>query len=92
MLTTVANDYLTTMLTIGARINGYVKSDELGFDKLISRQIVELYLGTGAEIRQTVKALADLNTQINGENNSAKSGLHALTNALNVSAKREAAG
>lgn len=86
MLSRTAHDYLITMTSIGRRIRYYSENQDALIGKLMSKSVVDLYLGCGAEIRQTVNALSDLNSKINGDP-SAKTGLQALADALAKSAQ-----
>lgn len=93
MLTSVAEEYMETLNHLGARINKFVNNDEVKFEKLLTKSVVDLYLGVGSEIRQTIKTLAELNSQINGAQTGAKSGLQSLAEAINASARpRDATG
>lgn len=81
MLSRTAHDYLITMTSIGRKIRSYSDNEDAIASKLISKSVVDLYLGCGAEIRQTVNALSDLNSKLNGDP-TAKTGLQALAEAL----------
>ena len=80
-------EYMTTMQVVGRRIRNYAKeSDEdLRFEKLLSKPVTDLYIGCGDGLKGTVKALADINQQLNGPKDDGTSGLAALVTALNAS-------
>lgn len=89
MLAEVASEYLITLKGVSRRINSYLKDDSpsgLGtFEKLLTKPIVDLYLGMGAEVRSTVKVLAEVNQIMNGPKEDNISGLSALASAISNS-------
>lgn len=93
MLLAVANEYLTTLKTIGKKINGIANKanndeidSDIAFTRLITKPMVDLYIGAGSEIRATIKTLADVNQIINGkEEDQSSAGLRALAEALSAS-------
>lgn len=95
LLSEVSNEYLTTLKNMGRRINsllnsgaegGLIEEDrQLKTAKLLTKPMVELYLGLGSEIRSNVKVMADLDRQLNGPKDSLGSGLEALAAAINGS-------
>lgn len=86
MLLAAANEYLTTMVSIGRRIKRYSsEGTENGDAKLLqflSTPTVNLYIGAGTEMRKMVAEIRGLNESINGSKDSAAAGLQALANAL----------
>ena len=88
LLSRTAHDYLITMTSIGRRIRHFSDADEVALSRLLSKAVVDLYLGCGAEIRHSVNALSDLNSKINGDSG-ATSGLTALANALSASREQK---
>ena len=86
MLTAVAEEYMQTLVLMGERIRSHADAD-LAMEKLLTKSVVDLYLGVGSEIRHTVKALADLNSVINGDATGARSGLASLAEAINNSVR-----
>ena len=93
MLMNVANEYMVTLKTVGKKINALANSEEPGtitLQKMLSQQVVSLYLGVGGEIRATVKTIADINQMLNGPSDNGSSGLAALANA--ISSSRNPAG
>lgn len=89
MLEQVAQDYLVTLKNVGRRINMMANSgpNTMIFEKGITKAIADLYINTGAEIRQTVKAIADVEEQINGPKNGSAAGMAALVDAIRGSKK-----
>ena len=90
MLTITASEYLQTLVEVGVRIKSHLADigdpdASIRFEKLLTPAVVQLYLGTGSEVRNTVKALAELDQLLNGEQNSTSSGLQALALAINRS-------
>lgn len=88
VLNEVTNEYLITLKAMGRRINNLIvlkDNDEdqvYRMSKLLTRPVVDLYIGLGGEIRQTVKTIAEIDRAINGPQNDAGAGLQALANAI----------
>lgn len=98
MLMTVANEYLVTLKTMGRRINKLAsissidvedEEKQLKLARLLTKPIVDLYVGIGSEIRQTVKATAELDKLLNGSEESQNSGLQALAAAIALSGSHQ---
>lgn len=96
LLAAVGNEYLVTMKTMGRRINKLAQVSEIDIEdndrqlklaKLLTKPMVDLYVGLGGEIRQTVKTMAELDRLLNGPEDSAASGLVALAKAIQGSDK-----
>ena len=82
LLAAVGNEYLVTMKTMGRRINKLAQVSEIDIEdndrqlklaKLLTKPMVDLYVGLGGEIRQTVKTMAELDRLLNGPEDSATS-------------------
>lgn len=91
MLAAVGQEYLVTLKTMGRRINKLaqvsaldVEDDEkqIRLAKLLTKPMVDLYVGLGGEIRQTVKTMAELDRMLNGPEDNLSSGLGALAAAI----------
>lgn len=91
MLAAVSNEYLVTLKTMGRRINKLAQVSSLDIEdeekqlklaKLLTKPMVDLYVGLGGEIRQTVKTMAELDRLLNGPEDTAASGLVALAKAI----------
>ena len=91
LLAAVGNEYLVTMKTMGRRINKLAQVSEIDIEdndrqlklaKLLTKPMVDLYVGLGGEIRQTVKTMAELDRLLNGPEDSTTSGLVALAKAI----------
>lgn len=96
MLAEVSAEYLITLKAMGRRINSLLSDapeDGKGEDvpradkqlktaKLLTKPMVELYLGLGSEIRQTVKTAAEVDRMLNGPKDGVASGLTALAAAI----------
>lgn len=96
LLAAVGNEYLVTMKTMGRRINKLAQVSEIDIEdndrqlklaKLLTKPMVDLYVGLGGEIRQTVKTMAELDRLLNGPEDSTTSGLVALAKAIQGSDK-----
>lgn len=89
LLLATANEYFTTLSTLGNRIKRYAGDSSEGSDTRLvnfcTNAMVNLYLGTGAELRKAIDAIKELNTSINGSHDSANAGLAALASALSAS-------
>lgn len=94
ILATVANEYLVTMKTMGRRINKLAQvssideedqAKQLQLAKLLTKPMVDLYVGMGSEIRQTVKTMGELDRMLNGPEDGVNSGLAALAAAIRQS-------
>ena len=87
VLNEVTNEYFITLKTLGRRIHSLMdKTDDedqcYRMSKLLTRSVVDLYIGLGGEIRQNVKTISDIDRAINGPQNDTNSGLQALANAI----------
>ena len=85
MLSSMAVDQLTTMKAVGKRIRRFVESsdeEDIRFEKMLTKSVVDLYVGCGDGVKSTVKALADINQLLNGPKDDGLSGLAALANVL----------
>lgn len=91
MLAAVGNEYLVTLKTMGRRINKLAQvssidvedeEKQLKLAKLLTKPMVDLYIGVGGEIRQTVKTMAELDRMLNGPEDNGLSGLAALADAI----------
>lgn len=72
VLRTVYQNYLVTLTNLGFYIN--TKINSMGpndtVDKIVGRSTVDLYLGTGGQVRDTVRLLMDMDKNVNGEGDS----------------------
>ena len=86
----VALEYLVTLKNVGRRINKYAceGEDSVRFEKLLTKPVSDLYLGLGSEIRQTTKAIADIDQLLNGPKTDNTSGLAALAAAITASSNK----
>lgn len=91
MLAAVGNEYLVTLKTMGRRINKLAQVSSIDIEdeekqlklaKLLTKPMVDLYVGLGGEIRQAVKTMAELDRLLNGPEDSAATGLAALAQAI----------
>lgn len=91
ILTTVNDEYLITLKTMGRRIKKLVSvssidaedaEKEVKVAKLLTKPMVDMYVGLGSEIRQNVKAMAEVDRMLNGPQENASNGLVELANAI----------
>lgn len=91
ILTTVSNEYLVTLKAMGRRINRLAsvstidiedEDKKLELTKYLTKPMVDLYVGLGGEIRQNVKALAEVDRMLNGPQENQNTGLFALAEAI----------
>lgn len=93
MLLLSAQEYLMTLQNVGRRINRIANHNDSEIDndflfaKYITKPLVDLYVGTGRELRETLRAIADVNQIVNGPKENDGSGLTALANAIKFSAE-----
>lgn len=81
LLRQTASAYYITLQQISAKINKMLSSDDSEL-RGITKPLVDLYLGAGAEIRNSTDCLVKMNQAINGENNSGLNALAALVTTL----------
>ena len=82
MLADMAEGYMKTFTSIGVNINQILSSPDTASSARLTKQLVDLYLGVGKEIRETVNAIAELDTLLNGPKDENVTGLAALANAI----------
>lgn len=91
MLASVGQEYLVTLKTMGRRINKLaqlgptdVEDEDAQFRlaKMLTKPMVDLYVGLGGEIRQTVKTMAEIDRMLNGPQDNLGGGLAALAAAI----------
>lgn len=93
MLAEVSNEYLLTLKTVGRRIKSMVgvnpaategeeDDNNIRTAKVLTKPVVDLYIGLGGEIRSTVKTMSDIERALNGPQDSTATGLEALANAI----------
>ena len=88
VLLATAMEQMNTMQAVGKRIRGRLETsddEDVKFEKLLTKSVVELYTGTSAEVRHSIKALADINQLLNGPKDDGTSGLVALAAAIHGS-------
>lgn len=83
-LNAVINEYLVTLKAIGNGIKELASSDPAGatLARTLTKPVADTYINLGGEIRQSVKALAELNQALNGKPDGSLSSLEALVLAL----------
>lgn len=86
MLLAAASNYAQTIEIIGQRIKEEaINGDFIDFSRSLSRSAVDLYLGSGGELRNTVKEISSINVLLNGPSTDTASGLAALAEAIKAS-------
>lgn len=82
-------EYSSTLTLVGRKIRKMAQfpGDSVGeaLSKLLTKPVVDLYIGLGAEIRETVQEMSVLNRDLNGPDENSNAGLIALAGALTVS-------
>lgn len=91
ILATVNNEYLVTLKAMGRRINRLANVSSIDAEddakkvelaKLLTKPMVDLYIGLGGEIRQNVRAMAEVDRMLNGPQDGGSNGLLALAEAI----------
>lgn len=91
VLTAVNNEYMVTLKAMGRRINRLASVSSIDVEdsnkqmelaKLLTKPMVDLYVGLGGEIRQNVRAMAEVDRMLNGPQDNGSSGLQALADAI----------
>ena len=91
ILATMNNEYMVSLKAMGRRINRLASvssidcedaEKEVKLAKLLTKPIVDMYFGLGGEIRQNVKAMAEVDRMLNGPQDNGNSGLQALADAI----------
>lgn len=91
VLAEVTAEYLQTLKATGRRINKLTGVSDIDVEdedkqfklaKLLTKPMVDMYIGLGGEIRQTVKTMAELDRALNGPKDDLSSGLSALASAI----------
>lgn len=93
MLTTSCNEYMSTLQRLGKVINGqltHVENGDLTIQQALSKSLVDLYVGTGNQIRESVKLLTEAYADMNADdsNSQSRSGLKMLAGALDRSREK----
>lgn len=88
MLAEVSAEYLVTLKAMGRHINSLLDASDckVKVSTLLTKPMVEMYIGLGSEIRQTVKTAAEIDRMLNGPKDGATAGLQALAEAIRGSA------
>ena len=91
ILAATNNEYMVTLKAMGRRINRLANvssidaedaEKEVKLAKLLTKPMVDLYIGLGGEIRQNVRAMAEVDRMLNGPQDSSNNGLQALADAI----------
>lgn len=91
ILAATNNEYMVTLKAMGRRINRLASvssidaedaDKEVKLAKLLTKPMVDLYIGLGGEIRQNVRAMAEVDRMLNGPQDSSNNGLQALADAI----------
>ena len=83
-------EYSLTLRKLGTHINRQIalaeSTDGGSLDRYLAKSTIDLYLGAGKEVRDTIKTLADIDQQINGRDSNAVNGIVDLVKAIRGSA------
>lgn len=88
ILAAVAEEYYVTLRKAGKEIRARLVpsvDQELGtlaMGSKLSKELVELYLGTGTNIRQTIGAIVEMNQTLSSEGDPALNALKSLVDAV----------
>lgn len=91
ILEAVNNEYMVTLKAMGRRINRLASPSSIDAEdaekrvelsKLLTKPMVDLYVGLGGEIRQNVRAMTEVDRALNGPQDNGTSGLQALADAI----------
>ena len=88
MLASVALDQLETIKSVGKRMRGHIKNsneDDLKFENVLTKPVVDLYVGASDSLRKNIQTIADINNLLNGPKDNGLAGLNALAQALHGS-------
>lgn len=88
MLAAVALDQMETIKVVGKRMRRYANvsdEDDIRFEKILSKPLVDLYVGAGESLRKTVQTLTEINQLLNGPKDDGSSGLDALAQVISAS-------
>lgn len=88
ILGALALEQLTTVKTVGKRIRRFATTsdeEDVRFEKLLSKPVVDLYTNTGDDLRKTMQTIVDIHQVLNGPNEDNFSGLADLARALESS-------
>lgn len=94
-LATLQEEYLCTVRetgdfirsTIQDAVNAGEPAEKVAVSRLVTKPLVELYVGAGAEVRNNAKTLAELKTILQGGEGGPLSGLAALAAAIQSSGR-----
>lgn len=91
MLIISCKEYMTTLQHLGSVINTKLSQIQTGEAETrieLTKPMVDLYLGTGAQIRDTVQMMTEAYAEMNADDAQfSRSGLTVLSNALDRSRK-----
>lgn len=82
ILSDVADEYWITLRAVGKQIRKQMNDELNGGAKVITKQMVDLYLGTGTNLRQTLESIVEMNQAVNGEQDSGVKALGDLIGAI----------
>lgn len=79
-----AGEYMHTLAITGRKIAEAADSSEdiISFGRSLSKPLVDLYLGTGGELRACIRSISELDSILNGPQDATASGLAALAAAI----------
>lgn len=94
-LAALQTEYMQTVTKTGEFIRGIIAdcdcaseaAEKIATVKLITKPMVDLYVGTGSEVRNTARTLADLKQILQGGEGGPLSGLAALAAAIQSSSR-----
>lgn len=79
LLSAVADEYYVTLKATGKQIRTLMNDEANGGARTVTKPLVELYLGTGNNLRQTLESIVEMNQVLNGDQDP---GIQALANIV----------
>lgn len=82
LLSAMADEYYVTLKATGRTIRKQLSGDEAVGARLITKQMVDLYIGAGNNLRQTMESIVMMNQKVNGEQDSGMKALADIVSAI----------
>lgn len=82
LLSAMADEYYATLKATGKQIRTIMNDEASGGARTVTKPLVELYIGVGNNLRQTMESLVTMNQKINGEQDSGMQALAAVVSAI----------
>lgn len=86
LLSAMADEYYATLKATGKQIRTIMNDESNGGARTITKPLVELYIGVGNNLRQTMETIVTMNQKVNGEQDAGMQALAAVVSAIRGSA------